>query len=347
MAIVCCGFSANLATAQFASGYGSLPGFSENTSAKRIGDAQRLAKERKKLSGELRDQDEIWLISTRRLCQRSSSAGGSTFRQADVAQWAAGCWSNCSPTQLLETINQDSTRLNLLFIHGNRTDLQWANVRGVQTYESLISGLELPTDCLETAPPIRWIIWAWNSDPLHGPRVDLAVKKQRAIDQGPYLAEFMQGIAQPELGVFAYSLGAQVLTSSMEVRQSSVSTQETGEATSFVGPRLDVVMVAGAVPSCWFHSDQARDSLPSNVQRLTLINNPTDRALQVYQRLTGQSPIGLQRRQLDAVVSSDTFLVSGNSLDNHYLSRYMEHTETRRIVRRGLLPTDEPSVLVE
>lgn len=324
--------------AQLVSGYGSLPGFSENSSSKRIGDSQRFAKAQSQLSGVVRPEDEIWLISTRRLCQRSSVAAGSTFQQAEVARWAEGCWFSSSSEQLLQSINADQSRLNLLFIHGNRTDLQWANLRGVETYEKIVSGPEVQPCVAEPAAPIRWIIWAWNSDPIPGPRMDLSIKKQRAIDQGTYLAEFFHGVEQPSMSVFAYSLGGQVLATSLGVRMATnVDNKESTDLTCR-GPQLDVVMVAAAVPTCWFNTADAEICLPACVNRLMLINNPEDRALKVYHRLTHQPPIGLHDKQICTSIHSETYLVDGNSLDNHYLSRYMEHTGTRLLIRQGLLP---------
>ncbi|MBL8888543.1 MAG: hypothetical protein JNL67_01100 [Planctomycetaceae bacterium] len=336
------------ASAQFRSGFNTLPGFSENTSPQRIGDAHRFAKAKNKLTGCVRVEDEIWLVSTRQLCQRTSPELDSTFQQAEVAQQIDGQWLPSTAEALLSAINNDQERWNLLFIHGNRTDLQWANLRGEETYEALISGASASQCTTNPAPPVRWIIWAWNSDPLHVPRVDLAVKKQRAIDQGTYLAEFFQGVARPEMGVFAYSLGAQALASSLRARQTAASVHpekpmannlDTGASPlECAGPALDVVMVAGAVPTCWFNTVDAQTCLPPCVNRLTLINNPEDRALHIYQRFTRQQPIGLHSTQVNASVPTETFIVSGNSLDNHYLSRYLEHSGTRQLIRQGLLP---------
>ncbi len=324
--------------AQLVSGYGSLPGFSENTSPKRIGDAHRFVKAQSQLTNQIRPDDEIWLISTRQLCQSSSASAGSTFQQAKVALWADGCWQPSSSAQLLQEINTDQIRLNLLFLHGNRTDLQWANLRGVETYERIILSPENECHSAEVAPPIRWIIWAWNSDPINGPRLDLAIKKQRAIDQGSYLAEFFQAVEQPSMGVFAYSLGAQALTSALRVHQTESVAPAAPPALVCGGPQLDVVMVAAAVPTCWFQTEDAEMSLPACVARLTLINNAEDRALKVYQRFTQQHPIGLNNRQIAPGIRSETYLVTGNSLDNHYLSRYLEHPQTRLLIRQGLLP---------
>jgi hypothetical protein len=324
--------------AQWCNGYGALSGLSENTSLQRIGDAHRFAKAQSNVTGDVRDQDEVWLVSTRQLCQRSNPNSASTFLHAEVSQLVDGVWCPSSVDVFLSNINGDAERLNLLFIHGNRTDLQWANLRGVETYESIVSGPENRNCSLDAAPPIRWIIWAWNSDPLHGPRVDLAVKKQRAIDQGSYLREFFQAVEQPNLGVFAYSLGAQALTSSLSVRPAAGLAGEESRNSRCHGPRLDVVMVAGAVPTCWFNTSEAADCLPACVERLTLINNPADRALQIYRRFTHQNPIGLHNKQLGTSVQTETYLVTGNTLDNHYLSRYLEHNNTRHIIRNGLLP---------
>lgn len=342
---------ASTASAQLRSGLSTLPGFSENASPQRIGDAHRYAKAKNKLNGCVRAEDEIWLVSTRQLCQRACPETGSTLQQAEVAQRIDGQWFPSTAETLLEVINNDQERWNLLFIHGNRTDLQWANLRGEETYEALISGAESQQCLTNPAPPVRWIIWAWNSDPLRNPRVDLTVKKQRAIDQGTYLAEFFQGVEQPAMGVFAYSLGAQALASSLGSRQSietvrpaQTNPDDLGAANlpiECAGPGLDVVMVAGAVPTCWFNTADAHTCLPLCVNRLMLINNADDRALHIYQRITRLQPIGLQHTQVKASVPAETYLVTGNSLDNHYLSRYLEHSGTRKLIRQGLLPQSD------
>lgn len=336
------------ASAQFRSGFSALPGFSENASCKRIGDAHRYAKAKNKLTGCVRAEDEIWLVSTRQLCQRACPETGSTFQQAEVAQRIDGQWFPSTAETLLQVINNDRERWNLLFIHGNRTDLQWANLRGEETYEALISSAESQQCSTNPAPPVRWIIWAWNSDPLHIPRVDLTVKKQRAIDQGTYLAEFFQSVEQPAMGVFAYSLGAQALASSFasrhpieKVHPADPSPDNLDAATLPIecsGPVLDVVMVAGAVPTCWFNTADAQTCLPLCVNRLMLINNANDRALHIYERITRQQPIGLQPTQLNANVATETYLVTGNSLDNHFLACYLAQAGTRQLIRQGLLP---------
>jgi hypothetical protein len=257
---------------------------------------------------------------------------------AEVAIYRAGRWEMSSPEDLLQSINGDPTWENMLFIHGNRTDLNWANLRGVETYESIVTW---PESCQTAQPPVgpvRWIIWAWPSDPVHGPRADLAIKRSRAVAQGPYLRQFMSSITVDSLGVVAYSLGAQALVSALCTEEERVAPAETDERRPL--PKLRVVMLAGAIPVRWMQSAEADDCFRRYLDNLTLINNPRDRALKIYLQFTGLHPIGTHRCQLDTSIAAETYLLHGNQLDNHFLSHYLEHAQTRQIIRARLFAAE-------
>ncbi len=328
------------AFAQVWVGYAALPSFSENATQLRMGEAHRLAKVEASLVGQVRAEDEVWLISTRELCQRRSPAQGSTLQTATVARWQDGVWLGETLDHLLRSINDDATRHNLLFIHGNRTDFHWASLRGMETYQSLIWHPEARV-CAATAPPVRWIIWAWNSDPIPGPRQDLAIKKQRAIDQGTYLAEFFHQLRCSQLGVITYSLGAQALASGLCDWQAMLERPTPGEM-ACPGPKMRVVMIAGALPTQWLDSDSGKQCLTACLEHLTLLNNPHDRVLDVYQKFTRQQPIGLRQTQLTCCVPSSTYLLNDCTLTNHFLSHYLELPGTRVLIRDSLLPAVQP-----
>lgn len=330
--------AATSASAQVWVGYAALPGFSENATQLRLGEAHRLAKVERTLVGQVRPQDEVWLLSTRNLCERRSPETGVTLADATVARWCDGVWVGESFEQLVVTINGDATRHNLLFIHGNRTDFHWASLRGMETYQSLIWHPEA-TGCVTEAPPVRWIIWAWNSDPIPGPRQDLAIKKERAIDQGSYLAEFFHRLQCSQLGVITYSLGAQALASGLCDWQAMLDPQTVSELTC-PGPKMRVVMIAGALPTQWLDSTTGKRCLTACLEHLTLLNNPADRVLEVYQKFTRQQPIGLRQTQLTCCVPSNTYLLNDCTLTNHFLSHYLELAGTRVLIRRSLLPAD-------
>lgn len=340
--LICLVYPPSLALAQVWVGHAALPGCSENATQLRLGEAHRLARVEASLAGQVRPEDEVWLISTRDLCQRRSPAQGSTLQGATVARWQDGVWLGETLDQLLRSINDDATRHNLLFIHGNRTDFHWASLRGMETYQSLIWHPEAPA-CAAAAPPVRWIIWAWCSDPLPGPRQDLAIKKQRAIDQGTYLAEFFHQLRCSQLGVITYSLGAQALASGLCDWQAMLVPQTLGEVEmACPGPRMRVVMIAGALPTQWLDSDTGKRCLTACLEHLTLLNNPQDRVLDVYQKFTRQQPIGLRQTQLTCCVPSSTYLLNDCTLTNHFLSQYLELPGTRVLIRDSLLPAAQP-----
>jgi len=327
--------------AQVGVGYAALPGYRESATQLRLGEAHRLAKVEAGLVGQVRAEDEVWLLSTRNLCQRRSPAQGSTLQGATVARWQGGVWLAETLDHLLQAINEETTRHNLLFIHGNRTDFHWASLRGMETYQSLLWHPEV-AGCAEVARPVRWIIWAWNSDPIPGPRQDLAIKKQRAIDQGSYLAEFFHQLRCTQLGVITYSLGAQTLASGLCDWQAMLEVPVEGEL-ACPGPKMRVVMIAGALPTQWLDSDTGKRCLTACLEHLTLLNNPQDRVLDVYQRFTRQQPIGLRQTQLSCCVPSSTYLLNDCTLTNHLLAQYLQRPGTRVLIRDSLLPALQPT----
>lgn len=300
-------------------------------------DAKRMAKASRQLCGQLRPTDELWLVSTRveSVCGEIWTAG--TFDQVDVCRWLDGQWTTTSAQELLGFINTDTERQNALFIHGNRTNLHWAKLRGVETYQKIVVQPESCETLSCDLPPVRWIIWAWPSDPVPGPRLDLEVKLQRAKAQGKILSEFLHGIQQPRLGVLAYSLGAQALTSALCDYDPSPSAPASERPC--VAPQLRVVLMAGAIPTNWLCSVDGQACVGRCMHHLMLINNTHDRVLDVYERFTGEAPVGTHGAMIHTPIPTEVYVLQNREIDNHFLQRYLQHGDTRRLIRRGLFET--------
>jgi len=461
-----------------------------------------------RIIGKIRPGDELWILNTRQV-QNLGDACHQACILCDVCamQKNGPSWDSAPLDHLIDRINLDPVRENVIFIHGNRTNLQWATLRGTETYESVMNVHAGAISCLaDTLPPVRWIIWAWPSDIIHGPKRDLEIKRQRAIDEGQILAAFLQRIEQPNLGVIAYSLGAQALVSALcssqgmdnaavyfqDISQNALTRSEsidaldemstpdsllteadlldqasdtlgptgtlahqnsqgqsnhtdtttpeteiylheidkrfpqvmssgrvaniatelatqvvsdsalknsrkeklsletlqnqqplqpsrdldallvgdriprrpiakiansskTGVATPGTdstrppttidqpmlsshcpGPKLRVVMLAAAVPANWFDSMAGQDCVRRCLSNLTLINNPDDRALDVYRKLTGLPALGTQDISIASIVPTILFTVRNNRIDNHIITEYLADSGTRTKIREGL-----------
>ena len=118
----------------------------------------------------IRPQDELWVVSAR---NAGCDPGGK--RGLSCLKFVGGkfCTSNL---QSLYSAHQNHRSLQtVLFVHGNRTDADWATSRGGQVYENVFAGCK-------SGPPIRYVIWQWRSEPeLKRPIKDYTIKSRRAV----------------------------------------------------------------------------------------------------------------------------------------------------------------------
>jgi len=151
------------------------------------------------------------------------------------------------------------------------------------------------------------------------------------------LADFLGQLQCPRLGVITYSLGAQALLSALNCDPPAAADAAITDDSGHPGPPLRVVMLGAAVPACWFRSLEGQACIKKQFEQLTLINNPHDRVLEAYRRFTGQQPLGIQATQVESDVPSEVYLLSDRSLNNHFLSQYLLHSQTRLLIRAGVL----------
>lgn len=69
---------------------------------------------------------------------------------------------------------------------------------------------------------------------------------------------------------------------------------------------------------------------------LTLINNPRDRVLDIYHKLTHLVPLG-REPQFTGPFPTLVHLVRNKGLNNHVLTEYFAAESTRRLIRDALL----------
>lgn len=159
----------------------------------------------------LRRGDELWLVSTRQ--QSGLPALGEPVSWA-VWRWAEPGWDASNVQKLREAV-ASQPRPMLVFIHGNRVDAALAGQYGYQAYHALVGQQA-------DLPPVRWIVWSWPSDQLHGPIRDARVKADRSDLEAWLLAAFLVELPWPAenrstVGLVGYSLGARIACGSLHL----------------------------------------------------------------------------------------------------------------------------------
>lgn len=147
-----------------------------------------------------RAQDQVWMVSSRRLGSRNGRVDSLDVRQRDEG----GCWQTSSAAAFFAPEPDGVRRPVVIFIHGNRWSLEKAIRRGMLTYEQTI----LP---MKDAPPMRFVIWAWPADPIAGPIRDVRIKAHRADEHAFHVARFLQQIdPSTPVSIIGFSYGGRV-----------------------------------------------------------------------------------------------------------------------------------------
>ena len=147
----------------------------------------------------VRAQDEIWLVSA-----RNGEQCELTSRKLVNGQWIAA-----SITELAQSHAKDKQKTSLVYVHGNRTDEVFASSRGLQFYENLFNGQMC-------SGPIRFVIFAWHSErEICGPAADYRIKLDRSVALGSTFANFLNQFEDRRLLLAGFSLGGQIILSSL------------------------------------------------------------------------------------------------------------------------------------
>jgi len=144
----------------------------------------------------VRAQDEIWLVSARRQqgqCQL-------TLQRLIDGQWIPTCMEELTFAHAV-----DQQRSSMVYVHGNRTDGEYARSRGLQFYENVFNaGAQ--------SGPVRFVIFAWRSERERiRPASDFNVKLDRSVELGSTFARFLDQFPDRRMVLSGFSLGGQVV----------------------------------------------------------------------------------------------------------------------------------------
>jgi hypothetical protein len=187
-----------------------------------------------------RASDQIWLVSTRGICDVSGGSGWNT------ARYDAGYWKGSDDNTFYASDDQET--VTVIYVHGNRMDAMGAESRGLAIYRELFSN--------QIDGKVRFVIWSWPSDQIRGPLRDIRVKAARSDDEAYLLARFLAPIpTNRRVGLVGFSYGARIISGSLHILGGGEVVgreMESGERASF-----RVVFWAGGIQNDWL--------LPGNV----------------------------------------------------------------------------------
>lgn len=187
----------------------------------------------------VREQDEIWVVSTRCLGCPWCGMGTPAFQ---VWKYEKGWW---QPRTLAEFYASDDPHVvTPFYIHGNRIDHPQACSDGLDVYFQLVGKLD-------AEPPVRFVIWSWPSSQIKGPLKDVRVKAARADSDAYYLARFLTGInPEVKVGLVGYSFGARIVSGAMHLLGGGTMCGWHVDASS--QPRVRVALWAAAEHNHWY-----------------------------------------------------------------------------------------------
>ena len=221
-----------------------------------------------------RPQDELWLVSSR-------SLGCCDLRQqvAHLQYWRYDrehCWTKASLDELSAT--DDPTGVTTIFVHGNRISHEEAFDRGWSAYCAL-------TRCAD-GRPVRFVIWSWPSEAVHGPVNDARVKAWRTDSAAFYLAWFVDRLsADVPVSFWGHSFGARVVTGALHLLGGAIGDNRLDQRLHPARPPMQVVTAAAAVDNDWLLQGHCHSRALSQMASVLLVNNGCDMLLKRYRRI--------------------------------------------------------------
>jgi hypothetical protein len=216
------------------------------------------------------DSVELWYVSTRSLDERDLDAPTPSVYRSD----GNGGWS----ASTLEAVADAGATPIVLLVHGNRADADTSVEFASPVYEQL---RELGGRC-------RLVIWSWPADQVRGgPRHDVAVKVARTDLESVLLARFVQRIPPAgRVGMIGYSLGSRIIGGALHLLHGEPYAGRTLPSKT-PGPRtpMRIVLTAGAMDQDSLCTAEGDAPKWSDVQRILVTENHTDRVLRWYPRM--------------------------------------------------------------
>ena len=221
------------------------------------------------------EQDEIWLVSA-----RQSHLCWSDLSRIKVSQLQNEAWQPSSLEALTSRHANEKSKTTVVYCHGNRANLDWAQSRGLQVYQSIFQDGHDHTQ--PSRPPIRFVIFAWKSEQEKiRIRPDYEIKSKRAPVVGKTFGKFLEQFDDSDMVLTGFSLGSQVILTGL-------TNCELGHHN--LPGRYQVALVAPALAPSYVCSSSL-ERLPENrlIRRTEVVANDDDLAIKVAQKIAAKT----------------------------------------------------------
>ncbi len=224
----------------------------------------------------VRPQDQLWLVSDRGLGCRVES-------EADrLRYWRLACqqgWTRASLDELLAAEDRES--VTIVFVHGNQIPSCEAFTKGWRAYRTLVS-------CSDERP-VRFVIWSWPSDKVHGAVEDARAKAARTNLTAYYLAWFVDRLdPDAPLSLWGHSFGSRAITGALHLLGGGAVAGNCLQRVHAQRLGVQVVLMAAALDNHWLLPGHFHGQALSQTSGLLLVNNGCDRLLKRYHWLYGR-----------------------------------------------------------
>jgi hypothetical protein len=219
-----------------------------------------------------RPQDQLWLVSSRGL-----GCGDLGARVARLQYWRYDrehSWTRSNLDELLAS--DDPNVVTTIFVHGNRISRDEAFTKGWTTYRTLVQFAD--------ERPVRFVIWSWPSEAVHGLVNDARLKATRTDPAAFYLGWFVDRL-NPDVPVsfWGHSFGARIVTGALHLLGGGAINGERLEERLHTNRQpMQTVLLAAALDSDWLLSGHCHGRALSQVASMLLVNNGCDALLKRY-----------------------------------------------------------------
>lgn len=209
----------------------------------------------------IQPQDEVWLIDA-----RESHLAPCDVSLQRCAQLQNGKWIDTDLSELVCRHRDDKSKQTMIYVHGNRTELKWAQSRGLQFYENAMQ--------CERRPPVRFVIYAWKSEAeITRLFPDFQIKSDRSLVVGTAFGKLLNEFSDRQLVLGGFSLGAQVVLK-------GVANEELHDGRP---GKFRVAIFAPALNPNYTASELSHFASCPNVERTEVFKNRDDRAVKLSQ----------------------------------------------------------------
>lgn len=228
----------------------------------------------------VRDQDEVWLVSTRKL-GASPNIATVCMSTMDYQRYdpQTGSWIASSRAEFWQS--QDPAMRVHVYVHGNRMDPALTKERGLVMYCKLRPG----NQCKQR---VRHVIWSWPSAIIPGYVKDARVKAERTPAQSHLMACWVACFSkQTQVRMVGWSYGGRIIFGALQLLgggQLNGSYLAAGYRNKSV-PQIKAVLWSPAMPRDWLIPGRMNGRALNAVQHIYVMFNVRDPALMTYRLL--------------------------------------------------------------